>query len=325
MVTPVFLTVDTEFAWRHHRAGLGMAAIYERSIEPMGVGLSYQLEVLRRHALKATFFIDPMPAEIFGIDPVRRMVDLVLAAGQEVQLHCHPHWQQARPGDRGAAHDRFQLYEYDRDEQQAVLARATELLMAAGAPRPVAFRAGSYAANDDTLAALAALGFTYDSSHNGAEPQHSRITLPARQVAPVAWQPGAHGIIEGIIEVPVTVIEDRPGHLRTFQICALSTEESCDALEHAAASGHGAVTIVSHSFELANRSATRANAVHVRRFEALCETLHQMASVLPTRHFAEMPDLRLGQADQLLGPDTLRTRWRQAEQLWSNLVEERQA
>ncbi len=321
MVTPVFLTVDTEFAWRHHRAGLNMKAIYDRSIEPMGVGLSYQLNVLRRHGLKATFFIDPMPADIFGIDPVRRMVEAVLDAGQEVQLHCHPHWQQARVDDRGAAHDRFQLYEYDRDEQQVVLARATELLMAAGAPRPVAFRAGSYAANDDTLAALAALGFTYDSSHNGAEPKHSRITLPARQVAPVTWPSGS----PGIIEVPVTVIEDRPGHLRTFQICALSTEESCDALEHAAASGHAAVTIVSHSFELANRSATRANAVHVRRFEALCEILHQMASVLPTRHFAEMPALRLGQEDAVLGPDSLRTRWRQAEQLWSNLVEERRA
>ena len=37
--------------------------------------------------------------------------------------------------------------------------------MAASAPAPVAFRAGNYGANDDTLRALAMLGITHDSSH----------------------------------------------------------------------------------------------------------------------------------------------------------------
>ena len=35
--------------------------------------------------------------------------------------------------------------------------------------------------------------------------------------------------------------------------------------------------------------------------------------------------MTLGQEDAPLGPSLLRTRWRQAEQLWSNLVEERAA
>src|SRR5205823_4666644 len=112
--------------------------------------------------------------------------------------------------------------------------------------------------NDDTLRALARLGFVYDSSHNGAEPEESRITLPPAQIAPVMRE---------VIEVPVTVIEDAPGIWRTFQLCALSSLESAAALDHAAKAGHGAVTIVSHGFELANRLGTRANAVHVRRFE----------------------------------------------------------
>ena len=38
MATSVFLTVDTEFAWRHHAAGLDVDTIYDRSIEPAGVG-----------------------------------------------------------------------------------------------------------------------------------------------------------------------------------------------------------------------------------------------------------------------------------------------
>ncbi|HEX8556005.1 MAG TPA: polysaccharide deacetylase [Sphingomonas sp.] len=317
-MTPVFLTIDTEFAWRHHAAGCDAEAIYARSIEPAGVGLSFQLDLLRRHELKACFFVDPLPAIPFGLEPVARMVESVLAAGQEVQLHVHANWTAAVPGDRGAAHAPFELWDYAADAQHALLQRATELLVAAGAPRPVAFRAGSYAADDRTLAALAALGFAYDSSHNGAvAPRWSRITLPKAQIAPVR-----HG---SIIEVPVTVVEDMPGALRTFQLCALSSEEAAAALDHAVAGDHAAVTIVSHGFELANRAGTRPNAVHVRRFERLCAMLAARRSTMPTTHFADRPVLVLGRDDRPTGSNWRRRRWRQAEQLWSNWVAERAA
>lgn len=316
-MTHVFLTVDTEFAWGHHAAGLDGDAIYTRSIEPAGVGLRFQLGMLRRYRLKACFFVDPMPAMLWGLEPFRRMIGAILEAGQEVQLHLHPNWTGATRGDRGATHARFELVEYQPDEQRDLLSAAAELLIAAGAPPPVAFRAGSYAADDDTLAALAQLGFVYDSSHNGAAvPWPSRIGLPPGRIAPV-WR--------GVVEVPVTVIEDAPGSLRTFQLCALSAAEARDALEHAAANDHAAVTIVSHGFELANRAGTRANAVHVHRFERLCEMLDERRDTLPTTHFADRPRLALDRDDRPLGPNMLRTRWRQAEQLWSNMVEERRA
>ena len=316
-MTSVFLTVDTEFAWRHHVAGLDLDAIYARSIEPAGVGLAFQLALLRRLRLKACFFVDPMPAMLWGLEPFRRMIGIILDAGQEVQLHLHAQWAGAHAGDRGSTYARFQMVEYDLDAQRDLIAGATELLIAAGAPRPIAFRAGAYSANDDTLAALAQLGFIYDSSHNGSTaPWPSQIGLPARTIAPV-WR--------GVTEVPVTVIEDSPGSLRTFQLCALSAAETRDALEHAAANAHVAVTIVSHGFELANRAGTRANTVHLRRFERLCEMLDERSDVLPTAHFADRPHLVLGRDDRPLAPNTLRTRWRQAEQLWSNMVEERRA
>ena len=311
MATHVFLTVDTEFAWRHHAGSLDVEAIYDRSIEPAGVGISYQLALLARFGLKACFFVDPMPALAYGLDPVARIVETIVAAGQEVQLHCHPSWTAARAGDGGRNRARCDLNQYSLAEQIDLIAGAAELLVAAGAPRPLAFRAGSYAGNDDTLTALATLGFAYDSSHNGAHP--GGIGLSPRAIAPVE---------RAVIEVPVTVIEDAPGAARTFQVCALSISESYEALEHAAVGGHAAVTIVSHSFELANRAGTGANRVHVRRFEALCTILAEMRGVLPTCHFADRPPLALAQADQPLGPDRLRRRWRQAEQLWSNWVAE---
>lgn len=316
IVTPVFLTIDTEFAWRHHLAGLPGAEIARRSFEPGGVGLTWQLETLARHGLTACFFVDPLPALLYGLAPFRRVVDQVLAGGHEVQLHLHPPWTGARDADR-AARGRWGLWDYDEAGQAALINGAATLLEAAGAPAPVAFRAGSYTADDATLRALARLGMRYDSSHNGAQVDVSRVSLPAPQLAPVVHQ--------RVIEVPVTVIEDAPGRLRPFQPCALSAAEAAAALDHAALGGHAAVTIVSHSFELANRAGTRANAVHVRRFDALCASLAARREVMPTVRFADAPGLRLGQDDRPLAPDRWRTGRRQAEQWWSNWVEERAA
>lgn len=318
MTTPIFLTVDTELMWRHHSDGLAGPEIFARSLEPAGVGVSYQLETLARHDLKACFFVDPMPALTFGLAPVKRIVDTILAAGQEVQLHLHPNWTGAVAGDRGARASRFELMEYGFADQFDLISGARDLLVAAGAPNPIAFRAGSYSANDDTLRVLAKLGFTYDSSHNASEQKStSAIALPALQIAPLEY--------EGLIEVPVTLIHERADTLRNFQICALSAGEMRAALDHARSNDHAAVTVVSHSFELANRAGTRPNAVHVRRFEALCALLAERADAMPTQHFADRPVLRLGQDDLPLGPDSIRTTWRQAEQLWSNMVAERAA
>lgn len=317
MPTRVFLTVDTELMWRHHAAGLAIDAIAERSLEPAGVGIGYQLKMLAKHDLKATFFVDPMPAVAHGIEPIRRVVGAILEAGQEVQLHLHPNWAAAKADDRSAAAS-FELIDFTFAEQRELIRAASDLLVAAGAPRPIAFRSGSYSASDDTLAALAEIGIRYDSSHNGSEhPWPSAIGLPVRQIAPVAHR--------GVIEVPVTLIEDKRGHLRHFQICALSTAEMRAALDHAVSHGHAATTIVSHGFELANRSGTRANSVHLSRFAALCRMLAERRGGMTTTHFADLHDLPLGRDDRPLGPNLIRTGLRQAQQLWSNLVAERPA
>ena len=313
----VFLTIDTELAWGREAAGGGGAPGGGGSIEPGGVGLQWQLACLKRHGLKATFFVDPMPARVYGLDPFRRIVDAVLAAGQEVQLHCHPNWIEARGDDR-RAHASFELIDWSAHGQRALLAEAIEQLMAAGAPLPVAFRSGSYSANDDTLAALASLGIGYDTSHNGAHhPWPSAIGLPPSRIAPVARR--------GVIEVPVTVIEDTAGVWRNFQICALSAGEMRAALDHAIAAQHAATVIVGHSFELATRAGVARNGVHVHRFAALCRLLAARRDAAPTAHFADRPALPLDRDDAPLPASVWRRGRRQAEQLWSNYVAERAA
>lgn len=307
MSTLALITVDTELMLRRDSDRDDWRALFARSCQPAGVGLGHQLARLAKHRLKATFFVDPMPAARFGLDCVKAMVDPILAAGQQVQLHLHPGW----------IDDRHELTDWDEYGQRDLLARARDLLVAAGAPEPIAYRAGSYAVNDDTLRALSAIGIRYDSSHNGSHhPWPSAIPLPPAQIAPV--------LREGVVEVPVGQIRDGAG-LRHLQLCALSSAEMRAAIDHAVAADHPVVSIVSHSFELASRNGARPNGVHVRRFEALCEHLATRAADAPTAWFTDLADLPLGAAAEPLAASPARAIWRKAEQAWSNLYDERRA
>ena len=312
MTTDVLLTIDTELMWRSGVTRSSLDALFAASWDPAGAGVPYQLALLERHRLSACFFVDPMPACVYGIDPIRRMVEPILAAGQEVQLHLHPQWASLVDGVPTRS---FELTGYDEAEQRALLEKGIALLMEAGAPRPIAFRAGSYAANDATLRAAAALGLRFESSHNGAyHPDTSAIDVPAERIAPLFHQ--------GVWEVPVTVIRTAGG-LRTLQICAVSRGELEAALRHAMDGGHRTVTLVSHSFELAARNGRRRNRVHAARFAGLCAFLDCNRTRLPTRRFdalrleGDYPDVQPLPASR---PRTLR---RHLSQLWSNLVEER--
>jgi hypothetical protein len=310
--TRILLTIDTELTWRPGPDWADWESAYERSYEAAGVGVKYQLRVLAQYALKACFFVDPMPACVYGIEPIKRMIDPILEAGQEVQLHLHPLWVGARDGQTRSER---QLARYDAAAQHDLIKRARELLVEAGAPEPIAFRAGNYSANDDTLRALAALGFRFDSSHNGHQhPWPSAIGLPRDQITPL--------VHEGVIEVPVTLISEGRGS-RHLQICAVSLGEIKAAIQHAGGLDLPVVNIVTHSFELANRAGTAPNKVHVKRFEDLCAFLSRERKRFPTTFFTELDGMPLDRPSVLLPGAGLRRMGRLIEQIWSNQIEER--
>jgi hypothetical protein len=309
MPTRVLLTIDTELRWDWHLAGASWRENLALSFDPAGVGIGYQLERLAAHGLKACFFVDPMPALVYGIEPIRHMVEPILAAGQEVQLHVHPSWADT-------ADPIFELTGLDFERQLELIRTARDLLVEAGAPTPVAFRSGSYAADAATIEALAALGIAYDSSHNGSHhPWPSALPLDPRLTTPAA--------LGGLVEIPVTHIEPSAGSLRHLQICAVSFDEMRSALLHAAGNRHPVVTIVGHSFELAARGGKRANPVLVRRFERLCGFLAERRDRLPTAHFTDLGGLRLDAVASPMRSGPVRTAARMAEQAWGNWVHER--
>ena len=267
---PVMLTVDTEYASGYVASGdadscaenFARCLSCETSSGPVGIG--YQMQVLERHGLKASLFVDPMPALLWGTDAVRRIVEPIVACGHDVQLHLHTEWLAlAEKSPISTRRTGRNLSDFTCDEQHTLIGWAAEQLVAAGAPYPVAFRAGNYGANDDTLRALARHDIKFDSSFAPAlTGGDCRIGLGLDDLAPV--------LRLGICEVPIAAIGTLGG-LRHAQLTALSLRELKAAIRHAAEEAWPAFVLVSHSFEMINRDKGMANRVVQRRFEALCQ------------------------------------------------------
>lgn len=320
-MTRVFLTIDTEYepGFTARRGPDTRAENYARSIAcgtPDGeVGVAWQAKTLSKYGLKAVFFVDPLPGLLWGADSIADVLDPILRDGHDAQLHAHAEWL-ALVGRNNPLGGRtgVNLKDFTLDEQTVLIGRAAALLEEAGAPRPVAFRAGNYGANDDTLRALAANGLAYDSSHCPALPNSAgEISLDSRDRQPL------HHC--GVIEVPVGCIGEFGGSLRHAQLTALSIGEMKAAIRHARDSGQETFTLVSHSFELLCRKRRRVNTVVRKRFEKLCAFLRDEPGISTGTYSECPPTVGDGQGPSpVLPANPARSGWRYAEQALSNAL-----
>lgn len=317
----VFITVDAEY-WPQdpdftvplRRTDLKPVVELRRDFfgeTPRGAfGVPYQLEGLDRHGLRGTFFVEALSASVAGAEPLEAMVSTVLAAGQDVQLHLHTEWLKVEPNDVLPGRRGGNIRDFTLAEQRTLLAVGRDNLLAAGVPEVVAYRAGNFGADTNTLRALASLNIRFDSSHNAAFPDRARhIEVPAslRQPTP----------IEGVWEVPVSCFEDRPGHLRPAQIIASSHGEMEHALSEAWRLGWSHFVIVTHSNELLNQRRDGPNPIVRRRFDRLCTFLGKNRSRFETATFGGLngPEMTAGGAVEPIRSTVSRTAWRLGEQL----------
>ena len=321
-MTSVYLTIDTEYssALPHRPCPVDRAENFARSIAcitPDGpAGITHKLEMLQRYDQRAVFFVDPMPALVWGVAAIEDVVAPILAAGQDVQLHCHTEWlDKAPPGGPFAGLAGRNIKDFALEDQCRILDWARTTLVAAGAPAPVAFRAGNYGANRDTLRALREIGLHYDSSHTpGIVGGDSALGLRSTDTQPLLY--------EGIIEVPVSCVGDLGGSLRHAQLTALSLREIRAGLRHARDGRMTCFTLVSHSFELINRRSLAVNKVVRRRFEGLCKALQDMQGIW-TADYSTSPPVRVFQRTDMPQPapaSTLAVGMRYAEQAVSNTL-----
>ena len=330
LVLRVFLTVDTEVwpvaeGWPHAPLSANQGCDREIDVYLHGgevdprFGIAYQLATLTRYGLKATYFVDPLFSFALGMQPLARVLRSICENEQEVGLHMHPEWLTdprcvGLPEFAGPC-----LWQYGVENQQRLMRVGLARLAEAGAGSVRAFRAGNYAANRATLAALRETGIPIDTSLNACYAE----SFPDLEGREAIFAPSN---VEEIVEFPVTSFVDRPPRgRRHLQLAACSLAETRYVLEQALANGWSTVVIVMHSFELMRVGrfqnggpATRSRLL-VRRFERLCEYLADNRERMRTSHFSDLdlPSLQMsGRAADIVS-SPLRTRARQVEQLIS--------
>ncbi len=318
----VYYTVDTEFWPANYSAPDWSMVEQDFARDVLGqtktgeFGIGYQMDLLESEGLKGVFFIEALHALHLGSDYLRRMVGEVSARGHEAALHIHTEWLKwvnDRPIGGRTGRD---LKDFSGADQEWIVENAVRLLRDSGVANVASFRAGNYGANRNTLRALARAGVAFDSSYNfiylGTQ---CGIDSPYPMIRP---EP-----MEGLIEVPITFIEDYPGHHRHMQIMAASFEEMRAALDQAHQRQSPSFVFVSHGFELIRRNrvekgAAQADGVVRRRFERLVRYLGRNKDRFHVSTFTETSPSEFSNGSGLSSPikgSPLRMFMRQGEQL----------
>jgi len=275
-----------------------------------GYGLPYQLEVLSSHGLAAVFFVEPLFAARFGLQPLAEIVGMIREAGHEVQLHMHTEWvDEARePLLPDIAGKRQHLRHFSRADQAILIQKGKAMLRQAGSGAINAFRAGSFGFNHDTLHALAANGLQFDSSYNATLLGPDSGVMPGTLLTdPVHCS--------GIDEYPMTVFRDGRG-LQHAQLTCCSSAEMEGLLWQAWRQGRQAFVLLLHNSELLNRAKTRRDPVVVERFRRLCKFLERHRDSFRTAGFTGRQGIVPGLQHGPLSSPLYRTGWRLLEQAY---------
>lgn len=277
----VYLTFDIE-VWCNGWSNLD--AVFPSHFERYVFGRSQHgdyalpktLEILNRHGLKGVFFVEPLFAARFGLEYLETIVKLIRDANQEVQLHIHPEWTDeiSPPILDNISRKRQHLTHYNLDEQTRLIAFAKQLLESAGSGPISTFRAGSFAANRDTFAALRQNDILFDSSLNRCYP----VSAPDLRRQHEFISPF---LVNGVSTYPVSVFVDGFSRERPAQVGSCSSSEMRHAILNAAKAGMTDFVVLSHNFEMLKPDTTQPDWIVARRFDKLCAFLSMHRELLP--------------------------------------------
>ena len=296
---PVFLTVDTEiwpykYGWpkasslnltdkdlakQFAYCILGMTAQGE-------LGLRYQMALLNRHGLRATFFIEALHAAAVGDRWLAETVGMVTQAGHDIQMHAHTEWLSDASDPALPPHNKQFIREFSIPDQVRILSWVKKRLERCGAKKISAFRAGNFGASLDTLSALAQIGVPIDSSYNKSFLGNAcMINAPE-----ILHQRCSLGQTD---EFPVTVFMDYPGHFRPIHLAACSSAEIERALLQAWHRGWNSFVMLWHGPELLrtdfnDNGPARPSRIVIRRFERMCSFLAENRDKFQTMMFGDV-------------------------------------
>lgn len=296
MRTQVCITIDTEFS-------IGGAFADPDRRRPIGEenvtcpaegrenGLGFLLETFADHGIRGTFFVEALQSAYFGDGPMGRMVERLLKAGQDVQLHIHPCWLAFRD-PQWAERLSPERPPDDRCDgrTQAEIAEMIETGLAAlrriGVPDVLAMRTGNLRADRIVYRAMNECGLAIASNIGLG------LWRPDDETLRLA---GGRRWIEGVLEVPVLSYRHmafgRDRAERLFTTTAASWGESESLLWQARRAGVPTVVLLTHPFEFVKGdrlepARQRANRINQRRLRRMCAFLARHSDEFETTSFA---------------------------------------
>lgn len=275
MRTQVLITIDTEFsiggafADPAARRPIGAANV-TCAVDGREQGLGFLLETFARYGTAATFFVEAANVHWFGDSEMGGIVERILGAGQDVQLHLHPCWTAFRepdwretaplapPDDRCDGRGEAEFAE--------LVGAGIATLERMGAPRPVALRTGNLRADRNVYRAMRACGLAVGSNIGLALNPPSDPSLRLR---------GGRHRIEGVLEVPVLTYG--PGE-RLLTTTGCSWGETVSLLRRARLERAETIVLLTHPFEFVkgdrlDPARRRRNRINQQRLERLCAFL----------------------------------------------------
>ena len=256
------------------------------------LGLPLICDALCEHGLKATFFVDAFMAEQGFEGAEEEICRYLLDRGQDVQLHVHPNHMHYALHLAGKPHpftDRMD--DLPAEQQRALLEEGMERLRGCTGRRPVAFRAGNMAANEQTLQQVAAAGLRIDSSYTFPYAGGQCGFSPAEPYNGTRWYGDVLELaLSGFRQARVPGLQKA----KPLDLVGVSFAECRQAVEQICAAGAEAVLIL-HSFSLfkvrnSRYDAGTPNRVVIRRLRALCRWLSARGNALPIGTCAGLAD-----------------------------------
>lgn len=181
----VIFTVDTE---GHIGVDPVSHLILGRDEQNRLCGIDLIMDICDEYRVKGLFFVDIAEAWDYGKDKIAYILLHIKKRGHDIGVHIHP--------DHMADAERVFLSDYSYDEQYEMIKKCTELYEEILGEHPLAFRAGKYGADHDTLNILSKLGYKMDFSEFIGQ-KWCHIHPPA------AFLKGQ--LLEsGLVEIPVT-------------------------------------------------------------------------------------------------------------------------
>lgn len=290
----VFITVDTE-----HSIG---GAFRDPKLKPVGnekrvfgkigdtaYGIPLIMDIADLNKLPITFFVEVLNKYYFGEDETKKVCKYIIDRGHDIQLHLHPNYLNFTRSDPGKLYFRDNIYCYNLSRQIELIDEGKKLLTKYGTGDPIAFRAGNFAADTNTLIALKKNGFLINSSYNNRyidkECRLDDLKINDASRAEEIW------------EFPITNFREFSclGLHRTkpLDINGASFLEMKAALNYAKEHGPKNVTIILHSFSFIKAYDAQYNKMKprfhvIRRFEKLCRFLSENSQTFRVATFGSL-------------------------------------